>query len=174
MQGEREAPGAVVLLPSPPPPTIYRRRGGGCAPSRVPTPGGRQPYMGWRGSQEGERGGRALGWALGPSAPRVSPFPLQAAPWALVGGAPAHSGVGPFPLLAHASLRGWWPLPVDPWNPSGGPGTLPMMPGTLPVAKSTLPIYQSLPPDHSGTPHDVRDLIRDSEQHSVTAYILSL
>jgi len=30
------------------------------------------------------------------------------------------------------------------------------------------PIYQSLPLDHSGAPRHVRDLIRDSEQHSVT------
>ena len=88
-----------------------------------------------------------------------------------MGGAPAHLGAGPFPLLAHVGLRGWWPHLVDP---SGGPGTLPVMPGTLPVAKTILPIYQSLPPDHSGTPRDVQDLIQDSEQHSVTTYILSL
>ena len=36
------------------------------------------------------------------------------------------------------------------------------------MAETALPIYNSLPPDHSGTPRDVRDLIRDSEQHSVT------
>ena len=56
----------------------------------------------------------------------------------------------------------------------GGPGTLPITSETFPVTKTGLPIYKSLPPDHSGTPHDVRDLIRDSEQHSVTTYILSL
>ena len=64
--------------------------------------------------------------------------------------------------------------PGGPPDPSGGPGTLPVMPGTLPVAKTILSIYQSLPPDHSGTPRVVQDLIRDSEQHSVTVYILSL
>ena len=37
-----------------------------------------------------------------------------------------------------------------------------------------LSIYKSLPSDHSGTPGDVRVLIRDSEQHSVTTYKLPL
>ena len=45
--------------------------------------------------------------------------------------------------------------------------------GTFPMSEYSRPIYQSLPLDHSGTPRDVRDLIRDYEQHSVTAYILS-
>ena len=157
---------------SPKNPTIYRGRGGGCAPSRVPTPRAAAALDGMEGDgQEGERG-RALGWALGPSAPRVSPFPLQAAPWALVGGAPAHSGAGPFPLLAHPCLRGRWPLPVDPRNPSGGPGTLPGDPETFPMAEIPLPIYNSLPPDHSETPRDVQDLIRDSEQHSVCCILI--
>jgi hypothetical protein len=42
------------------------------------------------------------------------------------------------------------------------------------MAETGLPIYKSLPPDHSGTPRDVRDLIRDSEQHSLTTYKLPL
>ena len=113
-------------------------------------------------------------WALGPSEPRVSPPFLLSLPWAWLGGRTSPPGAGPFPHLAHATLWGRWPLPVDPRNPSGGPCTLPITPGTFPVTKTGLPIYKSLPPDHSGTPHDVRDLIRDSEQHSVTAYILSL
>ncbi len=53
--------------------------------------------------------------------------------------------------------------------PSGTPGTLPEIPETFPVAKTGLPIYQSLPPDHSGAPRDIQDLIRDSEQPSVTS-----
>ena len=64
--------------------------------------------------------------------------------------------------------------PGGPPDPSGGLGTLPVMPETLPVAKTILPIYQSLPPNHSGTPHDVRDLIRDYEQHSGYRILLSL
>src|SRR3990170_4470304 len=117
--------------------------------------------MGWKGGgQEGERGGRALGFPPSPLGCTLGlggrrTIPLRG--WSL-------------PLLAHASLQGWWPHPVDPRNPSGGPGTLPVKPETLPVTKTSLPIYYSLPPDHSGTPRDVRDLIRDSEQHSVTTY----
>ena len=40
--------------------------------------------------------------------------------------------------------------------------------GTLPETKHYYPIYQSLSPDHSGVPRHVRDLIPDSEQHSIT------
>ena len=38
----------------------------------------------------------------------------------------------------------------------------------LPETKHYYPIYQTLSPDHSGVPRHVRDLIRNSEQHSVT------
>ena len=76
--------------------------------------------------------------------------------------------------MAHEALREGWPLPVDPRNPSGGPGTIPVTPETFSVAETGLPIYKSSPPDHSGTPRDIRDLIRDSERLSVTTYIYSL
>ena len=82
------------------------------------------------------------------------------------GGAPAHYGLVPLPTLAHGALRDGWPHPVDPRDPSGGPGTIPVTPETLPMAETALPIYNSSPPDHSGTPRDVLDLIRDSEQLS--------
>ena len=91
-----------------------------------------------------------------------------------MGGAPAHYGLVPLPTSAHGALRDGWPHPVDPRDPSGGPGTIPMTPKLVPMAEIGLPIYKSLPPDHSGTPRDVRDLIRDSEQHSVTTYKLPL
>ena len=39
--------------------------------------------------------------------------------------------------------------------------------GTLPEIKHYYPIYQTLSPDHSGVPRHVRDLIPNSEQHSV-------
>ena len=81
------------------------------APSRVPT-----SWLGGQVTQGGE-GEAHLGWALGPICPRVCPLPLLEAPWALVGGSLAHLGAGPFPLLAHVGLRGWWPLPVDPRTP---------------------------------------------------------
>ena len=60
--------------------------------------------------------------------------------------------------------------PVDPRTPFGTPGTIPIKCETFPATKTGLPIYKSLPPAHSGTPCDVRDLIWDSEQHSVTTY----
>ena len=41
-------------------------------------------------------------------------------------------------------------------------------PETLLVSKYYCPIYESLPINHFETPRHVRDLIRDSEQHSVT------
>ena len=77
----------------------------------------------------------------------------------------AHVGQGA-PPTAHVAPRGRWPHPVDPRDPSGGPGTIPVTPETFPVAETGLPIYNSSPPDHSGTSRDVRDLIRDSKQLS--------
>ena len=123
---------------------------------------------------KGEERGAHLGWALGPICPRVCPLPLLEAPWALVGGAPDHLGAGPFPLLAHVGLWGWWSHLVDPQDPSGGPGTIPVTPETLLMVETALPLYNSLPPDHSGTPRDVRDLIRDSEQLSGYRILISL
>ena len=102
-------------------------------------------------------------------APSHSPMRLG-----LGGGRTSPPGAGPLPHLAHAALWGRWPHLVDPLDPPGGHGTLPIAPKTFPVTKTGLSIYKSLPPDHSGTPRDVRDLIRDSEQHSVTTYIYSL
>ena len=85
----------------------------------------------------------------------------------------AHIGQGA-PPTAHVAPRDRLPHPVDPRDPSGGPGTIPVTPKLVPMAEIALPIYNSLPLDHSGTPRDVWDLIRDSEQHSVTTYIYSL
>ena len=82
------------------------------------------------------------------------------------GGAPSPLGAGSLPTSAHGALRDRWPHPVDPRDPSGGPGTIPITPKLVPMPEIALPIYNSLPPDHSGTPRDVRDLIRDSEQLS--------
>ena len=82
----------------------------------------------------------------------------------------AHLGAGSPTTSADGALQDRWPHPVDPRDPSGGPGTIPVTPETFPMAETTLPIYNSSPPDHSGTPRDVQDLIRDSEQPSVTTY----
>ena len=39
----------------------------------------------------------------------------------------AHLGQGA-PPTAHVPPRDRWPHPVDPWDPSGGPGTIPVTP----------------------------------------------
>ena len=126
------------------------------------------------GSHKGEGEGGAGSMGLRAHLPLgFAPSPLLGA-WAMVGGALAHLGAGAFSHLAHVCLWGPWPHPGGPPDPSGGPGTLPINPETFPVTKTGLPIYKSLPPDHSGTPLDVRGLIWDSEQHSVTTYKLPL
>ena len=91
-----------------------------------------------------------------------------------MGGRTSPLGAGFRPTSAHGDLRDRWPHPVDPRDPSGGPGTIPVTPKLVPMAEIALPIYNSLPPDHSGTPPDVRDLIRDSEQHSAYRILISL
>ena len=106
----------------------------------------------------------------------------------VLGRCPTPSNLHLFPLgcmgpmgSASQPTRGWcatsWahvapgvdgPHPVDPQNPFVTPGTLPKVPETFPEPKYHFPIYQSLPPDHSGAPRDVRNLIWDSEQPSVS------
>src|SRR3954465_9908085 len=114
------------------------------------------------------RGAAAKGWGLPPKQGGRPPFrvcPTLGA-WASRGWFPlAHVGQGA-PLEPMWPPRGRWPHPVDPRDPSSGPGTIPITPKLVPMAKTALSIYNSLPPDHSETPRDVRDLIRDSEQHS--------
>ena len=58
-----------------------------------------------------------------------------------------------------------------PGTPFGGPDILPVTLETFPVSEQGLPIYKSSPPDYSRTPCDIQDLIRDSEQLSVTTYV---
>ena len=81
------------------------------------------------------------------------------------------------PPTAHAVVLDVVEHFPDLWTPpeSSGifwklPGTIPEKPELFPEPEQQLSIYKSLPPDHSGTPRDVRDLIRDSEQHSVITY----
>ena len=155
---EREAPG--LRCGCPPFPPLYigpRERGGaafgpsskeGCGQGGVPPPQGTSevpsPFRTLPFPYLLVHGPLGAG-ALGPCRPRRTPYspcgpPGQVAP---PGGPP-----GPFR---------WSRYNTDD-------------PETLPVAETGLPIYKSLPPDHSGTPRDVRDLIRDSEQHSVVTY----
>ena len=111
------------------------------------------------------------------------------------------SPLGFYPSHAHGPWGGWCPWPIKARAPptahatvldvveqfpdlrtppeSSGtfwklPGTIPKKPELFPETEQQLSIYKSLPPEHSGTPRDVRDLIRDSEQHSVTTYKLPL
>ena len=159
---ERAAPGLRLCFP-PFPPTIYRAKGeGGAALALPPRKGAAReesilpkaprrclPLLGLSHFSYILAHGPLGAGALGPCRPRRTPY----------------SPCGP---------RGRWPHPVGPRDPSGGPGTIPMTPKLVPMAETGLPIYNSSPPDHSGTPHDVRDLIRDSEQHLVTTYKLPL
>ena len=141
---------------------MYRdhRKGPGGPPGGATYPGG--PHgLKWEGNQP------LVGWCapLGPPpAPRVG-NPRG-------GGRPSPLRAGSLPLSAHGALRDRWPHPVDPRDPFGGPGTISGDPETFPMAETALPIYNSLPPDHSGTPRDIRDLIRDSEQHSVCCILI--
>ena len=100
---------------------------------------------------------RGVGRGAQPLSGLVCPFPLaHKAPQRLP---------GPPKPVSNTLVITWYPR-----NPSGGPGTIPKNPEHFPVAKIGLPIYKSLPSDHSGTTRDIQDLIRDSEQPSVTTY----
>ena len=81
------------------------------------------------------------------------------------------------PLTAHAAVLDMVEQLPDLRTPPESSGTFSKLPDTIPEKPKHFPepeqqlsIYKSLPPDHSGTPRDVRDLIRDSEQPSVTTY----
>ena len=159
---EREAPGLGYCLPSLPPLYIGPRERGGTALALPP----------WKGAAREE--------SILPKAPRrcLPPLGLFLFPHLLAHGPLGAGSLGPYrPRRTPHSPCGppghVDPL-VDPRTPFGTPGTIPIMRETFPATKTRLPIYKSLPPDHSGTPRDVRDLIRDSEQHSVTTYIYSL
>ena len=119
----------------------------------------------------------AKGGALPPKASGKPPHPRVCNPrrgGEAHGGAPSPLGAGSLPTSAHGALRDRWTHPVDPRDPSGGPGTIQITPETFPVAETGLPIYKSSPPDHSRTPHDVRDLIWDSKQLSGYHILISL
>ena len=63
--------------------------------------------------------------------------------------------------------RDRWPHPVDPRDPSGGPGTIPVTPKLVPMPEIALPIYiilylRTIPEllvmsgISSGTPNNIR------------------
>ena len=155
-------------------------RGGGrrprllcCCPPSPPLyrpPGGDRPWDPIYG------GGGGQGGKLAPQARWGAPHPRVSNPrhrGEAHGGRPSPLRAGSLPTSAHGALRDRWPHPMDPGDPSGGPGTIPVTSKLVLMAEIALPIYNSLPPDHSGTPRDVRDLIRDPEQHSGYCIYLS-
>ena len=75
------------------------------------------------------RGAAAKGVEYPPKASGGAPSPRVPNPrrmGAQGGGAPAHYGLVPLPTSAHGALRDGWSHPVDPRDPSGGPGTIPV------------------------------------------------
>ena len=79
---------------------------------------------------------------------------------------PSPPGDGSLPLAPHEALREGWPLPVDPRDPSGGPGTIPICPRNFPVSDDNFPyinLYLRTLPKllvtsriSSGTPNNIR------------------
>ena len=122
--GEEGGAQGCVLLPSLPP--LYIGPWGGASPKRWDLKGGRRP-----------QGGKGL-----PCPPRQGGSPptlgfLTLGAWGEAhGGAHSPLGAGSLPLSAHGALRDRWPHPVDPRDPSGGPGTIPVTPETFPVAET--------------------------------------
>ena len=168
----RAAPGRgeTHVLAAPKPSSIYRGEGGGVPPLGFRPQGVRQPQIPSRVAAQGGRGGN------------LPPKQGGAPPPQTLGALGPCGGGG-----AHQPTWGWSPPTLGPCSPPGPVAPLGGPPGpsrwsryvtdktrNFFVTKTGLPIYKSLPPDHSGTPRDIRDLIWDSEQHSVTTYIYSL
>ena len=102
-------------------------------------------------SLKGERGKPAGGGT------RPLPLSYSDSPW----GGPPPCGMSPLSPMAHDFPRG---VLVTPRYS----GKIAESFGTIPLSEYNLPIYESLPLDHFETPRHVRDIIRDSEQTSVT------
>ena len=107
---------------------------------------GREPAPKWAGRHP-----------LGPMRPGFGGTLKGAPPW-IGGQAPS-----PWPIRPPNACRGLRNTFRSRWSS-------PSTPRTIPDSNTLRPIYRSSPPDHSGTPRHVRDLIRDSEQPSVTTY----
>ena len=123
LQGRREAPKAVAFCPPSPP--LYRPPGRGAAA---------KAHLGQGAAAKGGEG-----VALPPKARGKLPplgFPTLGAWGEAQGGRPSPLRAGSLPLSAHGALRDRWPHPVDPRDPSGGPGTIPVTPETFPMAET--------------------------------------
>ena len=90
------------------------------------------------------------------------------------GGAPTSPGYVRGGEGGAQPLRGLvWPLPLAhkaPQRLTGPPKHLSVTLVVTRYSQNNSKVYRSSPPDHSEVPHHVRDLIRDSEQPSVTTY----
>ena len=139
---EREAPGLRLVCSSFSPLYIGPRERGRRSPC---------PFLQGRVRPRGGGVHPPQGTSEVPSPFRTLPFPLLLAHGPLGAGAlgPCRPRRTPY---SPCGPQGRWPHPVDPRDPSGGPGTIPMTPKLVPIAEIALPIYNSLPPDHSGTP----------------------
>ena len=115
----------------------------GCSTAALPPPlyigplGGRRPQeMGSQGGAAATRGGRGC---LAPQGKWGAPHPRVSNPrrrGEAHGGRPSTLRAGCPPTSAHGALRDRWPHPVDPRDPFGGPGTIPVTPETFPVAET--------------------------------------
>ena len=149
-------------------------------------------YIGWRGGEAAKGAPQVRGILLGRLPIRPPPFHIhlegegRRREEGRKGKAESLSFLSPFSSFlppyfglhgAHQPPRGWSvpflahethvvaggclePLPVTRYVSD--------TPRTPPMSEYHRPIYESLPLDHFETPHHVRDLIRASEQHSVT------
>ena len=96
------------------------------------------PALGRSDLQGGRRPSGGKGVPCPPRQGRSSPlgFPTLGAWGEAQGGRPSPLRAGSLPLSPHGALRDRWPHPVDPRDPSGGPGTIPVTPETFPVAET--------------------------------------
>ena len=124
LQGRGRRQGLLSCCPPPCPPLYRPPRGA--------------PALGDAISQ----GGRRPGGVECPPRQVVRPPPRVSNPRRRggKGGRTSPLGAGSPPTSAHGALRDRWPHPVDPRDPSGGPGTIPNTPETFPMAETALPI----------------------------------
>ena len=113
-------------------------------------------------------GGRRPGEKLAPQGKWGAPHPRVSTLGA--GGGPrgrtSPLWAGSPPTSAHGALRDGWTHPVDPWDPSGGPGTIPVTPKLSRWPKLDflyIILYLWTIPKHlvtsgisSGTPNNIR------------------
>src|SRR4051812_13105797 len=111
----------------PPSPPLYIGARGAHAPLEIPSTGGRRPLGATTPLGFPTRGVHAPSGGNGPWGNAPLGFPTLGAlgPWV---GRTSPPGAGSHATSAHGALWDRWPHPVDPRDPSGGPGTIPVTP----------------------------------------------